>query len=270
MAKGNDGNFLQHAIETSAARALEAQASGLHVALTHGMKPRESCGAAGGVRRMRLDGALGRARRSATAPEHPLVTAYRATNASRESYPNSAELLAAMAGRDNFSGVIIEKNKDNFGELDEHWDGHPLKVLWGSWRKYSRELSSPPQLNVPWLFSMDPYTYRDTVQVDDANLYPSDFTTTLQQVLRTYAAGDRPGAATIFVYCVEPNVETAFRSRAKELAEAVGLQQRIFGLTHKAGFRNVGAVLAHSDVLDRITMDHPRPSQTIGTILDSA
>ena len=43
MAKGNDGNYLQHCIEVEAAvRLAQADPSGrLHVALTHGMAPFE-------------------------------------------------------------------------------------------------------------------------------------------------------------------------------------------------------------------------------------
>jgi len=43
MAKGNDGNYLQHCIEVEAAvRLAEMDAAGrLHIALTHGMRPFE-------------------------------------------------------------------------------------------------------------------------------------------------------------------------------------------------------------------------------------
>ena len=43
MAKGNDGNYLQHCVEVEAAVQLaQASADGrLHVALTHGMAPFE-------------------------------------------------------------------------------------------------------------------------------------------------------------------------------------------------------------------------------------
>ena len=44
MAKGNDGNYLQHCIEVEAGvRLAEMDAGGrLHIALTHGMNPFES------------------------------------------------------------------------------------------------------------------------------------------------------------------------------------------------------------------------------------
>jgi hypothetical protein len=46
MAKGNDGNYLQHGVEVSIARILAATdpRGRLHIALTHGMAPYESCG----------------------------------------------------------------------------------------------------------------------------------------------------------------------------------------------------------------------------------
>ncbi len=45
MAKGNDGNYLQHSIEVEIAHLLVAISSsgGLHASLTHGMAPFESC-----------------------------------------------------------------------------------------------------------------------------------------------------------------------------------------------------------------------------------
>lgn len=45
MAKGNDGNYLQHSVEVALALHLASlQPEGrLHIALTHGMKPFERC-----------------------------------------------------------------------------------------------------------------------------------------------------------------------------------------------------------------------------------
>jgi hypothetical protein len=47
MAKGNDGNFLQHSVELTAASHLATLSadSSLHISITHGMAPFEECGA---------------------------------------------------------------------------------------------------------------------------------------------------------------------------------------------------------------------------------
>lgn len=46
VAKGNDGNYLQHSIEVAIAWQLVTRIAGsrLHIALTHGMAPYEPCG----------------------------------------------------------------------------------------------------------------------------------------------------------------------------------------------------------------------------------
>lgn len=68
MAKGNDGNYLQHSVEVAAAVQLAARhpEGWLHVALAHGMEPFEPCGELpNGQARKRLHKALrGRARGS--------------------------------------------------------------------------------------------------------------------------------------------------------------------------------------------------------------
>ena len=42
MAKGNDGNYLQHSVEVAVATHLVEGRDGIHVALSHGMAPFES------------------------------------------------------------------------------------------------------------------------------------------------------------------------------------------------------------------------------------
>ncbi len=85
MAKGNDGNYLQHSVEVAVATSLAAEhpEGRLHVALAHGMAPFERCGELpNGQTRRLLQEAL-RAAQRAPAPEgSPIVEAYRVTNAS--------------------------------------------------------------------------------------------------------------------------------------------------------------------------------------------
>ena len=61
MAKGNDGNFLQHSIETAVGYQLSRLAADreLHLSITHGMAPFEACGTvANGQESRRINDAL--------------------------------------------------------------------------------------------------------------------------------------------------------------------------------------------------------------------
>ena len=138
MAKGNDGNYLQHSIEVAVALHLVARTSDgrLHVALAHGMAPYEACGAlpSGQARRL-LHESLEAARTPATAGEASIVAAYRATNASLESYPNTGELLAAVIGRNRLSGGITETDADKDAKLQRVWSDSDVTPVAASWRR---------------------------------------------------------------------------------------------------------------------------------------
>jgi hypothetical protein len=84
MAKGNDGNYLQHSIEVALAWQLVSRASGngLHIALTHGMAPYEPTGSVpNGQAKALLVGALAHSRERRIDGEAPIISAYRATEA---------------------------------------------------------------------------------------------------------------------------------------------------------------------------------------------
>ena len=105
MAKGNDGNFLQHSVEVAAAKRLAAEnPCALHIAITHGMAPFECLeiqlnDKVPGLVKHRLETALGLASQDDPQKDEPLiVTAYRETQASCAHYPNSAELLRSIRG----------------------------------------------------------------------------------------------------------------------------------------------------------------------------
>ena len=85
MAKGNDGNYLQHSIEIETATRLakEDGEGRLHISLTHGMRPYEPLDepVPGQARRL-LESALTAASQPPTPDEPPVVTRYRETGAS--------------------------------------------------------------------------------------------------------------------------------------------------------------------------------------------
>ncbi len=79
MAKGNNGNYLQHCVEVESA-ALLAQISPnrmLHVALTHGMAPFEQIGEPNGNAYCLLYGTLCEAAGESKCNERKIVKAYR-------------------------------------------------------------------------------------------------------------------------------------------------------------------------------------------------
>ena len=123
MAKGNDGNYLQHSVEVAIALHLAKLSTqgALHLALTHGMAPFEPCDAPlVGQSRGLLRTALEAAQSPPTPGEAPIITAYRATKASLDRYPNTGELLPATAVE---IGSLVES----------------LKLTHGSTRNWSRD-----------------------------------------------------------------------------------------------------------------------------------
>ena len=259
MAKGNDGNYLQHSVEIAAADRLAAEnPDALHVALAHGMAPFERfehklTEDKPGLTRRFLKAALRRASRPPRPDEPSIVTAYRNTRAWEYGhYPNSAELLRERRVRDRvcgLSGGITEKCPVKYEELAGAWTGSPVRVACASWRSQLRRggvLACPKNLRAPWLFTMDPATYRDRGGCDDANLYAADMPL-LAGGLAPYVESEQPGIALLFVYDVDPRRQSAFWRFTEDLAHRAGLSVRTYWLTHRGGNRNLAALL-HSAV----------------------
>ncbi|HYB95020.1 MAG TPA: hypothetical protein VEC39_08610, partial [Vicinamibacterales bacterium] len=103
MAKGNNGNYLQHAVEVDAAVRLAAMhpLNRLHIAFGHGMAPFEPTDVSPTPpARDLLLSALNQSFSGPNPSDSTLVSAYRKTNASLAKYPNSAELLRQTMGAD--------------------------------------------------------------------------------------------------------------------------------------------------------------------------
>lgn len=256
MAKGNDGNLLQHEVELRLATRLAGLGDGrLHVALTHGMAPYERCDhPRATVAHDRLDDVLKRLAGRPTPEDTPLVRAYRTCAATREHYPNSAELIASLIGRDNVEGCITETDPVKFEELAAAWAGTHVQVRKGSWRREAvggGALRCPPDLDRPWLFSMDPLTWRedeagvDASEDDDADLHPGDLRR-VEELLRGYVASGQPGAASFFVYKVPQPLQSTFWLRMTNLARELGVRGHGHAADHDDGARNLTAVFTTS------------------------
>ena len=181
MAKGNDGNYLQHCVEVEAAgRLTQVDAQGrVHIALAHGMEPCESFealkwGQSGKLIQNALEEAGGQRRLD----ERSIVTAYRETKASAEKYPNSAKLLRTVVGVEKLSGGITEIEPAKHAKLVRAWSGTAIKTACSSWRREIEAggiLSRPDELRTPWLFTMDPMTYsKESGSEDSDKLHKRD------------------------------------------------------------------------------------------------
>lgn len=252
MAKGNDGNYLQHGIEVaSAARLAKMDAGGrLHIALTHGMAPFEAFDAPlkkpkPGLARKLLKKALGQSNRSPESNEQPIVKAYRKTEASDENYPNSAELLGAVIGKDKLSGGITETRRAKHEKLVDKWRGSSVAPVPSSWRAQVDSggiLACPDDLRTPWLFTMDPMTYKENYYADDASIYRADIDR-LSSVLTGYVRSGKPGIAALFAYGVERKRRCRFWKFMDELKKRIGVETSSCWLTHQGGNRNLAGLL---------------------------
>ena len=249
MAKGNDGNYLQHSIEVNAAMHLSQMDTNgrLHIALTHGMAPFERFEKSDQSQTDRKF--LVKALKDSSLPSLPdesmIVTAYRKTDASNTQYPNSVELLKAMVGVDKLSGGIAEKVCGKHKQLVEALNNTRIKAACSSWRNEIRPpgvLSCPDELHTPWLFTMDPMTYMEIGAVDDANLYYSDLDS-LSDALSMYVRSGKPGIATLFVYNIKPTGRNLFWKFIDDLAESIGTGSCYCWLTHRDRKRNLAGVL---------------------------
>lgn len=248
LAKGNDGNYLQHSVETDAAVRLAAmnQHRGLHIALGHGMAPFETVEQPQNpAARSHLLRALNDSYRAPAADEAPVVTAYRQTNASLNRYPNTAELLRHIVGADRLSGGITEVEQYKHALLLQAWSGLRVAPVHSSWRsgvEPDRALACPQALDRPWLFTLDPMTYREEGCSDDANLYRADLDR-LTAVLNPYVTSTRPGKAAVFVYAIKPDARVQFWQFLDDLANAVNADLLCCWVTHRGGNRNLAGLL---------------------------
>ena len=253
MAKGNDGNYLQHSVEIAAADRLAAEnPDALHIALAHGMAPFERfehglTEKVPGLARRYLKAALRQAGQAPRPDEPPIVTAYRNTRASDVHYPNSAELLRERRGGDGacaLSGGITETCPVKYEKLVRAWKP-PVSVAGASWRSQIRRggaLACPGNLQAPWLFTMDPMTYHVRGSCDDDNLYAANMPL-LSEGLAPFVESGQPGIALLFVYNVKPARRCAFWQFTEELAQRTGSGVCTYSLTHQGDNKNLAAML---------------------------
>jgi len=242
MAKGNDGNVLQHGIELAIVSAIELRP--LFLTCTHTMAPREHCDDPSRDRRLRhwlnVD------------TETPLVAkAYRDTNASLHSYPNTSELVASQVGNADLRGDLFEVCPNKINALNERWDDHLVTVRGQSWRTGLSDISIPT-VNDAWLFTMDPMTFvsNSPDADDDHNLRPND----IDHLIRFFAnLGTFGDHWVISIFCFElrrgPGVNRyeLFLNEMERLGNSLGLQHETYEVSY--GNPHVGSVFSRSHAM---------------------
>jgi len=252
MARVNTGNLLQHAIECHAAAKLASSGPGLRLVATHAMAPFEpprgtEIHAHNRVLRELLGTVACMPSEAAEASPHAVMRAYARAQASVERYPNTAELLAALLGRERISGVLCEVDDANVAALTEAWVESDVRIEARPWREAMPALAAPAGLDRPWLFTMDPYTWKHGGECKvvelGPHLEPKDFDS-LRRTLGAYVGSEQPGAFMAFVYGVDESHAKSFRRAALKLADRLGLARAIVGIAAPGERRHLGAVLS--------------------------
>lgn len=260
MAKGNNGNLLQHFVECELASCLVGDDErGLHVVLTHGMAPFEALEPLKRYEprlfRDRLEWVARHTQAEVENLGYALLRAYKALDASETRYPNSAELLACVVGdRDALAGHVFESESELASRLAAAWEGHHLAVVHDSWRNHANCLGSSNP-DSPWLFSMDPYTYRTGRAVaDDGYLYDEDLCR-LRDCFLSLLHNRQGGAISIFCYALQPchreKYQAVMERERRILGEKANVEVhlRFADIIARGGNRHVGALLASDDDL---------------------
>lgn len=183
----------------------------------------------------------------------PLVAAYARTRASLDAYPNSAELIAVLAGEERLSGVLCERDEIHASVLMNRWARGPLVVRPGNWRSaLSKGHLEPPADDRPWLLVMDPYTWLRGPEANKARRGPrlcrADLEL-LRPLVGRYANREAPGALTVPVYGVDEKHAADFRRAVIEMADRLGLERTFLGVPAREGRRHLAAVLSPTEGL---------------------
>jgi hypothetical protein len=268
VAKGNNGNLLQHFVESELAAFLtESQIEKrLHAVFTHGMAPFERCEPLRpdepGELRALLEALPSLDERWAIESGYPVIQAYKRLGATTDRYPNSAEVVAAaLGGKTALRGEICERDESRAEELARTWGVSGVNVRTGSWRDAVRHISCPQGQESPWIFTMDPYRFhpREFMDVqDDGDLDQHDLVA-LKPVIAGHFNSAQPGVAVIFSYKMEPSDALAFENAIHDfcvmLGGAVNFEvSNIFLPTPAAGAaEHVAALIAEdAKLLERV------------------
>ncbi|MFZ5439910.1 MAG: hypothetical protein ACOZQL_07860 [Myxococcota bacterium] len=222
MARGNNGNALQHFVELTAADLLLREAAQLRLLCTHSMAPAEALVV---PERESRDG-KNRWLTELLAGEGTtlLHDALRGVGASRSDYPNSARLLswfASTRGR-SLRAKLCEFEPATYAALEARWGRDPAFCLvHGSWREAEPLLPG----DGAWLWTMDPYTFVPGARCGGGDVCDGD----LELVARWLREWTGPGAWLLFCYSMDRARAAAFRAAVTSLGAACGFEAGFAG-----------------------------------------
>jgi hypothetical protein len=256
MARGNDGNLIQHTIESDLAAHLSASDSlnRLWLTCTHSMEPFAP------IQHGRFERAARRRRfeywwqcallddEAGPEPNPPVLRAYRhCRQIDRDRYPNSAEIVSALIGRQQLAGTLVELKDVNYQALIERWNGTAVTIKPGSWRQELTDLAAPSELDRPWLFTMDPFTYSEELEHSNGSLYPGDFHR-LRAPVRSWLINEQPGVFCAFCYSLTLNRYGAYRRASQSFCNDLNIPNLHLGFVDvKSGSRTHLGVLISCD-----------------------
>jgi len=231
VAKGNNGNLLQHFVESELAVTLTdgMLEKRFYTVFTHGMAPFEPCEPLAPEEPPELRNLLKALPTldASWAEESgiPVLKAYKRLQATEEHFPNSAEVVASVLGdKSILRGEICEQKAEFAEQLQQMWDMSTVNVRKGSWRDAVRHISAPDGQDAPWIFSMDPYRFKEREFLDiqdDGYLDQHDLITLKPVVSGHFNTGAR-GVACIFSYQMQPEEALAFENSVHELCKMLG------------------------------------------------
>lgn len=244
MAKGNDGNLLQHCIEAELATAL-SDGGLLHLVTTHAMAPFEKLDGTTSAHKL-FDFWLRRSGLHYPLDDLPRVlAAYRATNAGPSRYPNSSELLRACVGAPKLSGVICEVVEGKAQQLtkrlcEAEWVNTTLRVHRGSWRSAPKLGLS--EVSSSWFVSLDPMQYKPGSATDDEFIYRDDLEL-IRDAVKPLLDGPLAGAVAVFSYTMTPDVRSAFEGAMHDVFDAESVT--VISTTARGGNKHSVAIVSN-------------------------
>lgn len=231
MARGNNGNALQHLVELSVARALLREPGALRLLCTHSMGPSERLvvppDEAEGEKNAWFTRVLREAGQGGEATV--LHRALRGVGATRDDYPNTARLVAWLAAAEGrpLTATLCEFDPHTFEALRARWGGDAaFTLVSGSWRSAELGLEG----DGPWLWTMDPYTFTDDETCRGGDVCDAD----LRRLVPKLRALRGPGAWLLFCYSLEDAQAVAFRASVSRLADGSGLAVGFAGVARDA------------------------------------
>jgi hypothetical protein len=268
VAKGNNGNLLQHFVECEMASELTQQmlTKRLHVIFTHGMAPYEKCeplppGEPGELRDL-LKALGGIDEGAIEALGFPVLLAYKRLGATEDHFPNSAEVVASvLADRAAIAGEICENDATRAAGLTDAWGMSSMNIRQGSWRDAVKYLVAPAKTDTPWLFAMDPYAFkqREFLEIEDDGYLDQHDLLTLKPIVTGHFNTGARGIASVLSYHMLPAEALAFESALIDfchmLDEGVHFEVSncFIPTPSREGAEHVAALIAEdSDLIERV------------------